>query len=415
MNSEEIIIGGIVAGHILPSATGLDPADFAKEELAEAFRAAIECEREQVAIDAELLHRRTLTSDLCWYSAESYRQMAKTAASRSVVFDAVNRVKRDALTAFLKQQAQSYSETDLTGAKLLDAWRQTLDRAEKFYATAENSFQFMHEIAPRVQAVYDDLYRGISYAIPTGMTQTDQLLGDGYSKGDLHVIVGMTGHGKSSVALNHALNQASAGYTVGIVSREMSDIENVMRLQSARSGIPRWRLRKDMFATDHQGISENLKEMASLPIAFDTRTDDVETLAFNVRQMVDKYDLAILYVDYLQLLSSKTAGDTRANEVQSISRNLKTLAMDCQIPVVALCQFNNGVINASLFDVMNFIRESGSIKQDASTIAYIQVEHSEERKDVKDAKYTVLKNRNGEAFASVELRFEGALFRFTEI
>jgi replicative DNA helicase len=73
------------------------------------------------------------------------------------------------------------------------------------------------------------------------------------------------------------------------------------------------------------------------------------------------------------------------------------------------------VINASLFDVMNFIRESGSIKQDASTIAYIQVEHSEERKDVKDAKYTVLKNRNGEAFASVELRFEGALFRFTEI
>lgn len=416
MNDQQLIIGGILAKRITAAAASLDPSDFADEELGRAFAVLRDAENESLELDAPALHRRLVGNEMAWITESDFARMATAAVSSALVFDAVTRVKAESLKSYLLAKAANLAlDAERPAAHLLDEWRKALAHAESFYATADNSFQFISEIVPRVRAVYDDLHAGRSYAVATYMPLTDHLLGDGYSKGDLHVIVGQTGAGKSSIALNHALNQAKRGHTVGIVSREMSDIENVMRLQAADAGIPRWQMRKDMFDMTYRNLVDNLPTLAELPIAFDTRTNDVETLAFNVAQMVEKHNLEILYVDYLQLLSSKTANDTRAGEVQAISRKLKTLAMDTKIPVVALCQFNNGVINASLFDVMNFIRESGSIKQDATTIAYIQVEQTEERKEIKEAKYTVLKNRNGEAFASVELSFNGAQFSFREV
>lgn len=416
MDAEQIILGGVLAGIVKPSGIGLDRHDFTNEEYGDAFAVCLECERSDTVLDATLLHNRLVGNEIGWTSAKTYEQMASSATSAALVFDAVNRIKAASLKRFLiARNAQLGLDEDRSATAILDDWRRTVAEAESRFSTSENSFQFLREIAPKVQSVYDDLYAGISYAVPTYMPLTDHLLGDGYGKGDLHVIVGMTGAGKSSVALNHALNQAKAGHVVGIVSREMSDIENVMRIQAASAKIPRWQMRKDMFLTTHNDLKQNLREIAELPIAFDTRTSDIETLTLNTRQMVEKHDLSILYVDYLQLLSSRMGQDTRANEVQTISRGLKTLAMDTRIPVVALCQFNNGVANASLFDVMNYIRESGSIKQDASTIAYIQVEHTVERREIKNAKYTVLKNRNGAAFASITMSFNGAQFQFTEI
>lgn len=416
MNNEQLIIGAILAGRIAPSTASLDPSDFSNEDLGRAYAFLRDAEANGETIDAPTLHKRLVGDELAWISANDFERMAQAATSNILAFDAVSRVKAESLKSYLLGKASAISlDTAKPASALLDEWRRALGHAESFYATADNSFQFMSEIVPRVRAVYEDLHAGRSYAVPTYFAETDRLLGDGYSKGDLHVIVGQTGAGKSSIALNHALNQARAGHTVGIVSREMSDIENVMRIQASDAGIPRWQMRKDMLDMTFRNLVENLADVEGLPIAFDTRTNDVETLAFNVAQMVEKYGMEILYVDYLQLLSSKNANDTRAGEVQAISRRLKTLAMDTKIPIVALCQFNNGVVNASLFDVMNFIRESGSIKQDASTIAYIQVEQTEERKDVKDAKYTVLKNRNGEAFASVQMQFTGAQFKFAEV
>ena len=89
--------------------------------------------------------------------------------------------------------------------------------------------------------------------------------------------------------------------------------------------------------------------------------------------------------------------------------------MSLKIPIVALVQFNNAVMNASLFDVINHIRESGSIKQDASTIQYIQVEQTDKPTELKAAKNTIIKNRNGEIFTTVNLSYKGAEFKFYEV
>lgn len=218
----------------------------------------------------------------------------------------------------------------------------------------------------------------------------------------------------SALALAFAREQARNGLCVGVVSREMSDIENVMRLQSSDANVPRWQMRKGMREYTHNTLTKHLDEFSNLPIAFDTRTVNVEGLRPQVRRMVDGYGMQILYVDYLQLLSSKGGQSTRASEVQAISRTLKEIAMENKIPVISLCQFNRGAAQATVFDILGHLKESSGIEQDASTILYVQLEKTEEKKEVKDAKLTVLKNRNGATFQSVDLYYRGETFTFSE-
>lgn len=413
---ETKIIGGVTAGIVLPSALGLEAADFSDEDLGHVFRVAAAIERDGAKCDPDLVASRLAEiGDIAFYSASDFRQMAAAAQSASVVHRAAEKVKAVALKSYILQRSSEIGlDKAKSGAALLDELKRLVAYCESEFSTSENAFVMLDEIAPKVEAVYDDLHRGVSYAVPTGFAGIDRMLGDGFSKGDLHVIVGMTGHGKSALALNYALHQARAGRLVGIVSREMSDIENVIRLQAADAGIPRWHIRSEMFDNTRELLRGHLASFRSLPLAFDTRSDDIETIRVETLKMVETKGMEVLYVDYLQLLTSKNVKDTRALEVQTISRELKKLAMETGIPVVALCQFNNGVTNATMYDAANYIRESGSIKQDASTIQYIQVEHTDQPVDEKDAKLTILKNRNGETFRPIGLRFRGAEFRFSE-
>lgn len=411
---EKKIIGGIANGLVLPSTLGLYAADFDNEDLGITLAIATQLETEGVEIEPEILATRLAETDTGFYSARDFVLMAQSVKSLSVVFDAVDKVKARTLKSFLTEKVSSLAVSEKTGAEMLDALRKVVLDAERSFSSSENSFIYLKDIAVKLKAVYGDLLEGISYAVPTGFTQIDKKLLDGYSKGDLHLIVGMTGAGKSAMALNHAMNQAKAGVVVGAVSREMSDIENMMRLQCSDTRIERYKIRSRMDRDIYDELIENLDKMSRYPIAFDVQTEDIETLRPRVARMVDQDGMGILYVDYLQLMSSKFNADTRANEVQAVSRELKKLAMEFKIPVVALCQFNNGVLNASLFDVMNYIRESGSVKQDASTIQYVQIEHTDEPIDMREAKDTVLKNRNGETFVPVHLMYHGPIFQFYE-
>lgn len=411
---EQKIIGGIAAGIITPTAAGLDAADFSDRDLGVVFNLARALEAEGADIDADILYSRSIETN-AFFTAEDFRLMAASASSRSVCFDAVARIKADSLKSFLlERSAQIALDKAKSGAALLDDLKQIVSEAEKFYATGDNSFRSLTEIAPEVEALLRDLHAGVSYAVPTYFPSIDDKLTDGFSKGDLHVIVGQTGHGKSALALNFALNQAKNNHPVGFVSREMSSSENILRFLASESGVPRWQIRKDMFDSTFQTLLDALAELKHEKVYFDERTEDIETLLFEARRLKEEKLIDILYVDYLQLLTSKEKTDTRANEVQHISRELKKLAMSLKIPVVALVQFNNGIRNATVYDAMDYIRESGSIKQDASTIQYIQIEQTDAIKEFKDAKNTILKNRNGATFQPVELRYQGANFKFYE-
>lgn len=411
---EKQIIGGVANNLVLPSAVNLDPSDFEDEDLAGAFRTAAILEGEQVTIDPHILFARCAEQEQGFYGVSDFEGMAKSVRAASVVFEAVDKVKGRSLKAYLlNQAAQISSLEDKTGAEILDRLKSAVDFADREYRSVENNFVFLSDMVPKMQAVYEDLHAGTSYSIPTGFSKLDDAILDGFSKGDEHIIVAFTGQGKSALALNCAKMQAQAGYCVGIVSREMSDIENTMRLQSADADVERWKMRKGLSLTDFYTLTDHLKEFSKLRIAIDTRTTNVESLRPQVRKMVEVHGMAILYVDYLQLMAS-SKNSTRAEEVAAVSRGLKEIAMENRIPVVSLCQFNRGATNAAIFDLMSFLKESSGIEQDASTIIYLQIEKTKEQKTVKDAAITILKNRNGAMYQEINMRYRGEIFQFYE-
>lgn len=410
---EKRIIGGIVKGVVRPSEIDLTASDFETEELGTALGHAHRLESEGRDIDADILCSRQ--SDTGFYTPDDFKLMAAAVGSASIVWESVDKVKSAALKTYILNEAAKIALLETaSSADLLDRVKRIVTKAEDHYRTSDNNFVFMSELTGKVQAVYDDLHAGVSYSVPTYFYSIDNLILDGFSRGDEHIIVGFTGSGKSALALAFARKQAENGHCVGIVSREMSDIENIMRLQASGADIPRWQMRKGMADHTHRDLSNHLTKFSELPIAFDTRTNNVEDLRPQVKRMVEGYGMKILYVDYLQLLSSKTSQNSRAGEVQLISRTLKEIAMENKIPVVSLCQFNRGAATASIFDILGHLKESSGIEQDASTILYVQIEKTEEKKVIKEAKLTVLKNRNGSTFASVDLNYRGETFTFTE-
>lgn len=411
---EKRIIGGIVKGVVRPSEIDLASSDFETADLGLCITHAQALESEGRKIDAELLQSRLSDTD-SFYTAEDFKLMAAAVGSASVVWESVDRVKSSALKALiLRETATIALMDDKPSSELLERVKAIVTKAEDRYRSSENGFVFVSEILPELKGVYDDLLSGVSYSVPSYFSSIDDLIGDGFSRGDEHIIVGFTGSGKSALALAFVLRQAREGVCVGVVSREMSKLENMMRVQANDAQIPRWQMRKGMRDFTHRNLTAHLDKLSDLPIAINTQTSDVESLRPQVKRMVEGYGMQILYVDYLQLLTSKKGQATRAGEVQAISRTLKEIAMENKIPVISLCQFNRGAAQASIYDILGHLKESSGIEQDASTILYIQIEKTEEKKRVKDAKLTVLKNRNGATFASVDLLYTGETFSFNE-
>lgn len=412
---EKRVIGGIVAGHIEPSSLPLDPSDFTDQELGQCLSIARRLEQEKLPVDAEILASRLAQSEGCFYSPRDLDLMALSASSASVVHDAVSKMRASALKSFVLQRAAELAlKKESPGAALLAELREIVLSAEAGYRSTDGDFVWLSELREPVEAVYTDLFNGVSYAVPTYFAAIDRNLGDGFSKGDLHIVCGFTGQGKSALALNFARAQALNGHRVGIVSREMSAVENVLRLQATDSATPRWMVKRGMYERTYRELLENLGRLSSLPIAINTRTDSIEELRPQVARLASEGQVDVLYVDYLQLMHSQRRTGSRAEEVAAVSRNLKLIAMENRIPVVALCQFNRGAMNATKYDLLSYLKESSGIEQDASTILYVKFDKDDETAAVKRGTVTVLKNRNGASFQDIPVNYRGETFAFEE-
>lgn len=410
---EQRIIGGLVAGYVSPDTIPLGPSDF--EDLGSALVACKALKEEGAKIDAAILADRLSQSD-SFYSIQDFELMARSVNSASVVMDAVEKVKAASMKSFILTKAAEIALQDSkTAGELLDELKLIVAHADTEYRTISDDFVMMSDLVEKVTTVLSDLKSGASYAIPTGFSLVDELLLDGFSKGDEHIIVGFTGSGKTALALNFALAQAKAGQMVGFVSREMSDTENVLRMLCSDTQIPRWMVTKRIYDETYDQLVNHVRnQFAGLPIAINTKTDRVENLRPQIKRWVDSKGMQIVYVDYLQLLLTETKVNSRADAVATVSRTLKVIAMENNIPVVALCQFNRAATNASVFEILAMLKDSSSIEQDASTVSYVQIEKNSMENPNREAELTVLKNRNGSTFRPIKMNYHGPTFTFTE-
>jgi replicative DNA helicase len=236
--------------------------------------------------------------------------------------------------------------------------------------------------------------------------------------GNLIILAARPSQGKTALALDFARNMAEAGSSVAFVSLEMSKEELVVRLLCAAGFLDGYRLRTKKMSekkdsdgkSDWDRLTDAMTRLARMKIFIDDSSSlTVTELRAKVKTMALQNKVDVVIVDYLQLIDGELGdGDMRVQEVSKISRNLKALAREMKVPVIALSQLSRNIERREGFKKvpqLSDLRESGSIEQDADIVLFIHREVTEEEEksgrqydpdEVQDTQLIVAKNRNGE-------------------
>ncbi len=242
---------------------------------------------------------------------------------------------------------------------------------------------------------------GFVTGVPTGFTDFDRYTA-GLQPSDLIIIAGRPSMGKTALALNVGYNAARrTGKGVAIFSLEMSKQQLGIRLLGFDAGIDATKLRTGFLRDrEWERLTESANRLADLPIFIDDSSGiSVLEMKAKCRRLKKKSDLTLVVVDYLQLIQGRRSAESRQIEISEISRMLKALAKDLNVPVLALSQLNRKVEDRpNKRPQLADLRESGAIEQDADVIAFIyrdEVYHpgTEENRNI--AEIILAKQRNG--------------------
>ena len=307
---------------------------------------------------------------------------------------------------------------------------QLLDEAEsKIFQIAESGArrdQGLLEIKPVLAKVFeriDHLYHRENPSdvtgVPTGYTKIDQMT-SGLQSGDLVIIAARPSMGKTALALNIAEHVAvDNGLPVAIFSMEMSSTQLAMRMLGSIARVDQHKMRTGRLNDKEWGdLSDAMAKLHETPLFIDEggalTALEVRARARRLKRQYSK--LGLIVIDYLQLMAATSQGENRATEISEISRSLKAMAKELDVPVVALSQLNRAVDQRpDRRPVMSDLRESGAIEQDADVIMFIYREVvykpdlPEDQRGL--AEVIIGKQRNG-PIGTIKLTFLGQHTRF---
>ncbi|MCZ7552979.1 MAG: replicative DNA helicase [Anaerolineae bacterium UTCFX2] len=255
-----------------------------------------------------------------------------------------------------------------------------------------------------------------SYGVPTGFLDLDRLLG-GLQPSDLLIIAGRPGSGKTAFMLSAAKNAAQKFKKhVAIFSLEMSSEQLVQRLIAQETGIDSQRLRTGKLEEHEWPLFTQAIEVLGDTVIFldDTPALTPLQLRTKARRLHLEFQLDLILVDYLQLMSSGSRSENRVQEVSFISRNMKVLARELNVPVLAAAQLSRAIeMRVDKEPQLSDLRESGSLEQDADIVMFIHRPEQYERDTLKQnvAQIKVAKHRNGPT-GTIELIFRSQVAKF---
>lgn len=336
--------------------------------------------------------------------AEAYGKIVEETATRRRLIEAANQIARLAFQA---------------GTPLEDV----VNDAEKaVFGVSER--RLTHQLQPLKQ-VLSEYYDRIDYlarhqdetiGVPTGFIDLDRLLG-GMQPSDLLIIAGRPGQGKSGFCISAARNASQLHKKhVALFSLEMSNEQLVQRLIAQETGIDSQRLRLANLHDDEWPIfTQAVSALSDTHIYLDdTPAITPLQLRTKCRRLHMEIGLDLIIVDYLQLMSGDTRIDNRVQEVSYISRNLKALARELNVPLLAAAQLSRAVESRRPpRPILSDLRESGSLEQDADIVMFIYRPDQYEEDTLKQniAEIIVAKHRNGPV-GSIELVFRQSLAKF---
>jgi replicative DNA helicase len=266
----------------------------------------------------------------------------------------------------------------------------------------------------RIQELHE--FEGEITGIPTGFKDLDSKTA-GLQPSDLVIVAGRPAMGKTTLAMNFAEHAAiKHDKPVAIFSMEMSALQLVMRLFSSLGQIEQGRLRTgNLEELDWPKLTSAMNLLQRSHIFIDeTPALSPSELRARARRLKREHDIQLIVVDYLQLMAVPDTRENRATEIAEISRSLKAIAKELNVPVIALSQLNRSLEQRpNKRPVMADLRESGSIEQDADLILFIYRDevYNEESAEKGKAEIIIGKHRNGET-GTVHLAFQGPWLRF---
>lgn len=315
--------------------------------------------------------------------------------------------------------SEGYSEDDDVDSILSDAEKNILEVAQRKNVSSFVSIKdVLIETFDKIEMLHNQ--SGEITGIPTGFTELDRMTA-GFQPNDLIIVAARPSVGKTAFALNISQNVATkTDENVAIFSLEMGADQLVMRMLCAEGNIDSQRLRTgNLEEEDWQKLTMAMGTLSKAGIYIDdTPGIKVSEIRAKCRRLKQEKGLGLIMIDYLQLIQGdKRTNEGRQQEVSEISRSLKALARELEVPVIALSQLSRGVEQRQdKRPMMSDIRESGSIEQDADIVAFLYRDDyynpDSEKKDI--IEIIIAKQRNGPV-GTVELAFIKEFNKFVNI
>ena len=311
-----------------------------------------------------------------------------------------------------------------------------LDKAEaKLYEVTQGNIKKSSETAQSLVAQAKKRIEEISTkeglsGLPTGFHKLDELT-SGWQPSDLIIIAARPGMGKTAFVLSMARNIAiDAGQGVAVFSLEMSSVQLITRLISSETGLSSEKLRTGKLEKhEWEQLNVKVKDLERAPLYIDdTPSLSIFDLRAKARRLASQHGIKLIVIDYLQLMTAggnQKGGGNREQEISTISRNLKALAKELNIPVIALSQLSRAVETrgTSKRPLLSDLRESGAIEQDADIVSFIyrpeyyKIDEwdDEERTPTQgQAEFIIAKHRNG-GLDNIRLKFLGQFGKFDNL
>ena len=309
---------------------------------------------------------------------------------------------------------------DNAESKLYDVTQGNLKRS------AETAQNLVIQAKKRIEEIANK--EGLS-GIPSGFDKLDKLT-SGWQPSDLIIVAARPGMGKTALTLSMARNIAvNAETPVAFFSLEMSSVQLITRLISSETGLSSEKLRTGRLEKhEWEQLNVKVKTLEKAPLFIDdTPSLSIFDLRAKARRLASQHDIKLIIIDYLQLMTAgwQPKRGNREQEISTISRNLKALAKELNVPVIALSQLSRAVETrgGSKRPILSDLRESGAIEQDADIVSFIyrpeyyKIDEwdDEERTPTQgQAEFIVAKHRNG-GLDNIRLKFIGQLGKFDNL
>ena len=373
----------------------LTEADFANEKHKKIMRAILElkAKREQITIltikekmqegSGIIEYLGNLDNYVFYYvSAENVYKTLKEYTKKRQLF---------LLSQKMQQEIKETEEMDLYIENMIN----NMKKIELQTAKEEN---FVSQVITTAQLIEKNRNKKEDYSLYTGYFDLDGMT-DGLHNGELTVIGARPGVGKTTFALQLAENIAGKGKNVAYVSLEMSETQMIQKMLSTKTRINSRKIRNGNLNDEEiQKINEECSNLSELKFNLLTRINTIQQIEIEARKLKNKNELDLLIIDYLQLVRNAGGFKSREQEVADMSRTLKLMSLELDIPIIALCQLNR---NASKDKpTLADIRESGAIEQDADNVIFLYQENTENELITVDLQ----KQRTGNT-GSIKLKF----------